>query len=351
MKRLRFSSLWNRQSQNWGFTLVEVQLSAALVLGSLLMGGTGVNQMLSASSRAEAQQAQQSGNNRALEFISAEARQIRDILPFVASQDAQDCTKTELVKTFLPEDADALIKQIATLPGKIDHCQPILQMYLSDPTNGELIHRPILYFIASTEGAPWQGPKVVYRWGPDLNGDGEFEAPNDINTWSISPLIDGIDGSSSTKLTPGMEKCPKGWTASPSQKDSPSKPYNATGFYACIEDGDRTAQIFLKGKVAQGKSVIASTKFFTRSVEFKPSPNSGNANTQPTNNETGTTQSASTHTSSSTSNTTTHTSSNSGVSVSINTGLVNTNTTVNGSGISATVDIKCPPGLAKKNKC
>ena len=90
----------------------------------------------------------------------------------------------------------------------------------------------IIYYLEDSSGN-WQGPQVLYRWGPPLDANGNYTNGN----WPAEALIDGIDD---TVVT--VDPC-SGDTLTPTLADSPS------GFYACINGTQTAAQIFLTGGI------------------------------------------------------------------------------------------------------
>ena len=86
----------------------------------------------------------------------------------------------------------------------------------------------IIYSIAEPNtNSTWKGPLVIYRWGPNMDSNGEYTDPNDVTEWDNEPLIDGIDNSSQ----PLPEDCVVNGTPNLTIT-------NYTGFFACMEDDD-----------------------------------------------------------------------------------------------------------------
>ena len=183
----------NKNKQNSGFTLVELLISS--FMGILIIGaaGFGLTHLLRGSRSNTAQVNKRTEFNRATEFISDEMRRADyiDVDPSSALTNAGITT---------PANTQAVLA--INIPGVND---PIIY-YVSDPASGD--------------ASIWNGPRVIYRYGPALNADGTFSTA----AWSApEPLVDGISADAVTTA------CDAGWTASPSS--------SAVGFYACILPG------------------------------------------------------------------------------------------------------------------
>ena len=95
----------------------------------------------------------------------------------------------------------------------------------------------IIYYVAPSPGnSLWQGPLVIYRWGPTLNAQGQY-TDTDPSNWSTEPLVDMIDDTASTP------NCATGWNVSPSS--------GSTGFYTCISADQKAAKIYINGEIEQ----------------------------------------------------------------------------------------------------
>ncbi len=220
-----------------GFTLVELLISS--FIGVLIIGaaGYGMMNLLRNNRTATAQIQKRTEFNRATEFISDEMRRADTI------------------------DVDPTTA-FAAVPSPPANAQPVLALNIPGVTNPAVagVDSPIIYFVSSPsngDSSVWNGPRVIYRYGPPLDTNGSF---SDGANWAKEPLVDGITADS---VTPN---CDNGWTASPSS--------GATGFYACIQPTaddatlGETAKIFAIGKLDDGnynsENYQASTQVFTR---------------------------------------------------------------------------------------
>ena len=234
-KLLKKSSCQHKSTA--GFTLVELLISS--FIGVLVIGaaGYGLMNLLRNSRSSTAQIQKRTEFNRAMEFISDEMRRADTI-------DVNPTTAFNAAVTSPPANAQPVLA--LNIPGVINPAVPGADS-------------PIIYFVSSPSGddsSVWNGPRVIYRFGPPSGIDGDFTG----NTWTVEPLVDGI--SEDTVTT----DCDSGWTASPSS--------GAKGFYACVlptaDDPTlgETVKIFAIGKLDDGNSYSenyqADTQVFAR---------------------------------------------------------------------------------------
>lgn len=222
-----------------GFTLVELLISA--FIGVLVIGaaGYGLMNLLRNNRSSTAQIEKRSEFNRAVDFISDEMRRA-------------DTIEVDPTTAF------------AAVPSPPANAQPVLAINIPGVTNPAVsgVDSPIVYFVSepsSGDASVWNGPRVIYRFGPPSDANGNFTN----GAWGIEPLVDGISADTVTT------SCDTGWTASPST--------SAIGFYACIlpttDDNTigETAKLFAIGKLDDANSnsdnYQASTQVFARAEE------------------------------------------------------------------------------------
>ena len=203
----------HKNRKNSGFTLVELLISS--FMGVIIIGaaGFGLVHLLRGSRSNTAQVNKRTEFNRATEFISDEMRRADTI---------------EL-------DPSTAFADISNPPA---NAQPVLAINIPGVSRpGVTGDSPIVYFVsepASKDTSIWNGPRVIYRYGPPSDENGIFTA----GAWQTEPLVDGI---SADTVTPA---CDTGWTASPAA--------NAVGFYACIlPTSDSTGAMTTKGETAK----------------------------------------------------------------------------------------------------
>ncbi|MGK7937292.1 MAG: type II secretion system protein J [Xenococcaceae cyanobacterium] len=224
---------WNKSSA--GFTLIELIIASFISVIVIGAAGFGLMAMLRGNKTASIEADRRTEINRALEFISDEIRRAEtiDTDPTPAFTNAKDDSSY----SFDPEDSSS---------GK-NNAQPILALNIPGVT------APVLYYISPPESTAWQGPRVIYRFGPSYNNDGSYSNPTAPNNWVVEPLVARIDDDSSGSLS---ASCPSGFTASPGAA--------IQGFYACVEDNGETAQIYMIGQLENGETYKADTNTYAR---------------------------------------------------------------------------------------
>ena len=207
------------KKNNSGFTLFELLIG--LIMSIFVTGalGFGLYQILRTTSTESSKISARNEATRAIEFISDEIRRARSIESNANNArdnggGAFDTTgKTVVLALDIPEinDGDTL-----------------------DTDNDDTTSERIVYYLESSSGTNWQGPQVLYRWGPPLNANGEYTQ----NGWQEEALIDGIDDTAIT-----TNPCDAGDSLNPPLANNPA------GFYACISGTNNAAQIFLTGGI------------------------------------------------------------------------------------------------------
>ena len=205
----------NQSKSNSGFTLTELLVGlfmSIFVIGAL---GFGLTTVLQATQRENSKTAARNENSRALDFISDEIRSARTI----------DTDATNAGTSFSSTDLSGNTKKVILA---LDI--PEIASSATASARGRIV-----YYTKSDGNGSWKGPLVLYRWGPPLRANGDY---NIAGTWQEEALLDGIDNTSVTSA------CPTGTTTTPTTPQ---------GFYACIT-GTNTAQLFLTGqtKIASG---------------------------------------------------------------------------------------------------
>ncbi|NJK42190.1 MAG: prepilin-type N-terminal cleavage/methylation domain-containing protein, partial [Acaryochloridaceae cyanobacterium SU_2_1] len=192
-----------------GFTLPELLIAAVIGLGVVGLGGMGLVSILGSSKSASAQTDRRAELNRSLEFIATEVRHADTI-----AQDAAAAAKPASFTSSLP----------------ITNAQPVLVLRLAAASE------PIIYYIGAASDNTWLGPRVVYRWGPAYDVQGNFSNPTDPSNWTHEPLIDQIDDSSAQPTCPssGMPKV-----------------NGLAGFFACVDSAGKVAEIHQMGQVSK----------------------------------------------------------------------------------------------------
>lgn len=243
MKNKGFLKLLKKHKSNSGFTLTE--LLVGLIMSGIVVGalGFGLMQVLRTTKTETSKVNARSEAARALDFISDEVRRARTIDSNADNANDNDATddgdfdETGLTVVFaldIPEinDGNSL-----------------------DTDNDDTTSERIVYYLKSNAGTNWQGPLVLYRWGPPLDANGNYTN----GAWQEEALIDKIDDTAVSSPCTGV-----GGTVSP---------VSPTGFYVCI-DGDKTAQLFLTGET-DTDTYNANTKVVARARQAPGDNNDG----------------------------------------------------------------------------
>lgn len=203
-----------------GYTLIEMLIAASATLLVVGAASVGVVSMIEGNKTAKAEVERRVQVNRALDFISDEVRRATTV-------------GTDASGTDFSTSVDKTVVMVLDIPGDYQ----------------------AVYYLKSNSGTEWGGPQVLYRWGPALTGDGSYGAKPTSGTPGVA-LIDHIDD---TVVDP--PNCPSGWLPSPSS--------SPTGFYACIADNQKMAQLTITTKLnpqsdSDQDSYTGTTNVFAR---------------------------------------------------------------------------------------
>ena len=234
-----------------GFTLIE--LLSGLIMSTIVVAGLGFGlYQLTKTTRDEGVKVTaRIESERVREFVSNELRRAQTL-------DVQDTTTGEIDIAAVAPNYNA--------PTNIDTSTFPLTHVLSLNIPG--VDERIIYSIAKPDGT-WKGPLVLYRWGPNMNANGEYNDPNDVSQWDNEPLMDGIDD------TPQElpEDCVVNGTPNLTITEY-------TGFFACMEDLDGdgldiTAQLYFTSgiDIINGNNSIytAEAQVVARARDIDPS--------------------------------------------------------------------------------
>jgi hypothetical protein len=220
--------LLKRPQLSAGFTLAEVILASVLTLMVVSTAAFGVVAMIKDNRIANAKSEVQNNLNRAVEFVSDEMRGATRIYsnPADAVTAATDFPAT----------------------GKT----PILAIDVQG------VSQPIIYYTTNPT-APWLGPRVIGRWGPNFNASGQYSNPTDPPNWTSEPLVDMIATTSNNIACNNT-----GWTRTPTNNS------NVEGFFACVRADERMAEIHVRASASLsiGEDPISydvATQVFARS--------------------------------------------------------------------------------------
>jgi type II secretory pathway pseudopilin PulG len=225
MYNKKIRKILKKPQPNSGFTLVE--LLAGLIMSIFVTGalGFGLYQIMSATSAEKAKANARSEASRAIEFISDELRRAENMEANSTNATGFNSSGKQVILALNVPELNS--SQLVDIDGNGSFGR------LGSDDNDSTTER-IVYYLKSTGLGNWQGPQVLYRYGPPLSADGKYTE----NAWQEEALIDGIDN------TPiANDPCETGETLNPPMASSPS------GFYACINGTSTAAQIFLTGGI------------------------------------------------------------------------------------------------------
>lgn len=206
--------IFNPRTSSAGFTLIELLVAASITTVVVAVGGYGLVSIMSADRTASAQTDRRMEQNRALDFIADEVRQARSINRIAAPVASRPSTA---------------IVEAGTV-------QSILVLELPNVSAG-----PVVYSVAQPKSSSvWQGPRAIYRWGPNLANNGSYTDPNDTSEWENKPLVDLVEDA---KPNPNPA-CTNIWFPEPDTGDR-------RGFYACVDPAHRVAELHLLGRVTK----------------------------------------------------------------------------------------------------
>jgi hypothetical protein len=196
-----------------GFTITEVLLAGLMMLIAVFVAGNGLINLLRTNYRANADSEIRNNLNRTLEFVSDEVRRAR----IIAKSEAE--IKTDQVLGW------------KDIPG----ARAVLAFQIPNPRNpNSLLFEQIIYYTRepekpkSEEGLWYSltGPQVLWRYGPDLDPNGNYVIGNYIH----SPVTDML----AATADPEKLVCPDNF------KRIPTEDKDVGGFFACVhEDRNR----------------------------------------------------------------------------------------------------------------
>ena len=196
-----------------GFTITEVLLAGLMMLIVVLVAGNGVINLLRSNYRANADSEIQNNLNRTLEFVSDEVRRARIIAPTEAAIETTKVPDWEIIKA-----------------GK--GARAVLAFQIPNPNNPNLpLPNQIVYYTTDPEkekGLTTDPEKekdltgrVLWRYGPNLDPNGNYITPETISTWISSPVTDMLAAAANNPT------CPAGFTRIPALG-------KVDDFYTCV---------------------------------------------------------------------------------------------------------------------
>ncbi|MDB9424476.1 type II secretion system protein [Microcystis aeruginosa CS-564/01] len=229
-----------------GFTITEVLLASLMMLIVISVAGIGVTNLLRSNYRANAGTEIQNNLNRTLEFVSDEVRRASIIADSEATAAAFESGQ-------VPEEA------------RTEGARVVLVFQISDPNNpGQApLNEQIVYYTKGPENS-LTGPRVLWRYGPNLDANGNYITPADVATWISSPVTDRL--AAPAPAPDGI--CPEDFNLI-AVNPNPV----VDGFYACVRAGGN--QVILNAN-AEVNLTTGDTDKVDYSVSTRVSPRAAN---------------------------------------------------------------------------
>jgi len=230
-----------------GFTITEVLLAGVMMLIAVLVSGIGVINLLRSNYRANADSEIRNNLNRTLEFVSEDVRRAKII--------AQ--TESSILTDQVPQ-------------ARASGARAVLAFRIPDPSNPiQILPDQIVYYTTGPENG-LTGPRVLWRFGPELDANGNYITPDQIDTWRSSPVTD---------MLAAPAPAPGGICSDPGNFRLIAVNPNPVvdGFYACVRDGggqvilNANAQVEMTTLTAGKRDKVdyaASTRVATRAFEL-----------------------------------------------------------------------------------
>ncbi len=239
MKNQQFRKLLKKKPKNSGLTLLELLIG--LIMSIFVTGalGFGLYQVLRITSEESSKISARNQATRAIEFISDEIRRARTIDgDLLADLDGDGAEDDNTAPNFTNSANDKIVVLALDIPDISDNVNLDADDDLLGSDKDKTTPERIVYYLKSSTGSDWQGPLVLYRWGPPLDSKGDYTE----GAWDEEPLIDGIDDTVIANACNSL----------PGTTQAPALPADAKGFYACIS-GEKTAQLFLTSGIYADK--------------------------------------------------------------------------------------------------
>lgn len=224
MKNNKLIKLFSSQDNSSGYTLTELIIGASISVVVIGAAGMGLMNMLQGNKTSTAEGDRISEVNRSLEFISDEVRRAEKI---------ETAPTADLPSGFYDSGKEVVLA--------LD--LPDLGQKNADTDD------KVIYYVRPKPDNTWLGPNVIYRYGPPLDTSGGSYTDGN---WVEQALIDRINAQT---LTP---TCDNNETA-----------IAAEGFAACVDNGQKVAQIFVNGQFLDdgGNTYQADVQVYARATE------------------------------------------------------------------------------------
>jgi prepilin-type N-terminal cleavage/methylation domain-containing protein len=230
-----------------GFTLIELLVAIAITGIVITLTGSGLYTLMNANQRSQTETTERLELEQALAFITDEIKMSKQIA--FARPDTSDKHSSFRQASGSKEPVIILVLNPATNSGLTD---PIIY-YLADPPNKSV----------------WNGPRVIYRWGPTLMKDGKYSDGNgkDVSAKLFDSKVGVayynevlIDRVSNVKAPDSGNHC-DGIYSYPIPSVA-----KRLGFYACVSADGKSVKLWMHKQLnSSGKSQSINALVGTRS--------------------------------------------------------------------------------------
>jgi prepilin-type N-terminal cleavage/methylation domain-containing protein len=233
-------------NRDLGFTLIELLVAIAITGIVITLTGSGLYTLMNANQRSQTETTERLELEQALAFMTDEIKMSKQI-------------------TFsLPATSD---KYSSFRQASGSSAKEII-LVLNPATNSELTD-PIIYYLADPPNrSVWNGPRVIYRWGPTLMQNGKYSDGNgkDISEKSFDPTV-GVEYYNEV-LIDRIGDTVSGAAKIDCDRNHQAVPIVAKrlGFYACIAADGKSVKLWMhKQPNSSGKSQSIDALVGTRS--------------------------------------------------------------------------------------
>jgi hypothetical protein len=217
-----------KNSSNRGMSTVELLIAAGLTTVVVAAAGFGVSSMIASSNASSARSDRRAELNRSLDFISSEIRESTSL--------EKDVAAATTPAAFAPATGSSGARKV---------------LMVNTAATGST---PVIYYVATPPAGTWKGPRVVYRWGPAFDANGNYTNAATPASWVSEVLIDNISNVNAASVAIGA----------PAPTCDNGSNYNGdSAFNACVDDAGRTAIIRQDGNIAK---VLGASENYTAST-------------------------------------------------------------------------------------
>jgi prepilin-type N-terminal cleavage/methylation domain-containing protein len=235
-----------------GFTLIELLVAIAITGIVITLTGSGLYTLMTANQRSQTETTDRLELEQALAFITDEIKMSKQI---AFSPPTRSTPATSAKRSSFRQASGSKDEQII--------------LVLNPATNSELTD-PIIYYLADPPNkSVWNGPRVIYRWGPTLMKNGKYSDGNgkDISQKLFDPKVGVeyynevlIDRVSDLNAPTSSNNCDGIYSYAMPNVAS------RLGFYACIAADGKSVKLWMhKQPNSSGKSQSINALVGTRS--------------------------------------------------------------------------------------